>query len=188
MRFDLDRRDRGRSSSRDERAEELVAASGRRRRELVEDREIRSVAPRRHPVDVGACRTKESPRVHHRSARFRAERHQPAANASRHTSSNRSAYRAVVRRAGRWPGPLLRALSHEPGRRAADSPCAPARPGQPVALSMMFPPSRNSSGAQRPRVLERTTARPVAMACNVTLWPDGCGTSLTGTTTTEALR
>ena len=79
-----------------QRTDELVASSGRRRHVLVEDREIRSVASRRHPVDVGACRTKESPRVHHRSAGFRAEGHQPAANASRHTSSNRSAYRAVV--------------------------------------------------------------------------------------------
>ena len=82
-----------------------------------------------------------------------------------------------------WPSPAARRGSARTRLTATAS-----ASGFPGGTSRMFSPSRSPSGSQSPRVRLRTTGRAHAEAWRVTLWPDGCGTSFTGTATAAESR
>ena len=115
-------------------------------------------------------------------------------SAARSTRAARRPRAAAPRSPRRSPSPRRSLAPSARADSAADG-SARTRPtasasasGSAGGTSSTFSPSRSASGSQRPRVRVRTTGRPQADACSVTLWPDGCGTSFTGTTTTAAER
>src|SRR5436190_7943716 len=176
-----------------QRANELIAASRRWRCVVVEYRDVRAASPGRSPLHLGADRPNNGARcracMDERGARLRPERQRHgSAMAVRHTASKRCAYsstdawRRIVSRADE---PIALA---DPGSASTARTDVASASGSAGGTNTMFSPSRSSSGAHNPRVRERTTGRAHAIACRVTLWPDGCGTSRTGTTTAAAFR
>src|SRR5581483_397352 len=123
--------------------------------------------------------TDESPRT---------TRPHPRSAAILHTASRRRAYTSTLAPAttcSRARAPIASARSASESRPESASASASGSSG---GTRTTFSPSRSASGSHSPRVRVSTTGRAHAIACRVTLWPEGCGTSRTGTATAAARR